>query len=167
MDVPTGSLDIASEVASVSASRPDRRAAESSASLTMPSASSARPSRGTVIDAATITRADMTVSVSLSDAHACVARPDALINAIGLYTSSPLPTTQSSAFFRHPVGVFRTRDQDRIAGLQSAPKRGDRRRQAIVVDIRIKGRQIGQATIDEHFHDLRSQSGDRVDKRRV
>ena len=111
----------------------------------------------------------MTLNVSLSDAHACVARPDALMSAIGFheFATADHPVQRVLQHSGHPVGVFRTRDQDRIAGLKSAPKRGDRRRQAIVVDIGIKGRQIGQATIDGHFHDLRSQSGDRADKRRV
>ena len=68
----------------------------------MPLASSALPSSGSVIDAAAITRADMTVSVSRSDVHACVARVDALISAIGLSISSPLPTSQSNPFFTTP-----------------------------------------------------------------
>ena len=40
-------------------------------------------------------------NVSASDLHGCVARADALIRAIGLSTSSPMPTTQS-AFFTTP-----------------------------------------------------------------
>ena len=55
-----------------------------------------------MIDASPMTRADITVKVSFNEAHACVARADALISATGLSTSSPLPTTQSSAFFMTP-----------------------------------------------------------------
>lgn len=68
----------------------------------MPSASSVRPCTGTVVDASGMTRADITVKVSKSDAHACVARADALMRATGLPISSPLPTIQSSAFFKTP-----------------------------------------------------------------
>jgi hypothetical protein len=44
----------------------------------------------------------MTADVSDSDPHACLARPDALIRAIGLSTRSPLSATQSKAFFITP-----------------------------------------------------------------
>ena len=47
-------------------------------------------------------RADMVVSVSFSDACACVAEKDVLIDATGLFMSSPVPTIQSSAFLRTP-----------------------------------------------------------------
>ena len=54
------------------------------------------------MDASRITRADITESVSTSDLQARVARLEAFRRATGLSTSSPLPTTQSSAFFRTP-----------------------------------------------------------------
>src|SRR5262249_42332040 len=44
----------------------------------------------------------MTDSVSTSELQARVARLEAFTRATGLSTSSPLPTTQSSAFFRTP-----------------------------------------------------------------
>jgi hypothetical protein len=55
-------------------------------------ASGVLPSSEIVIDASGITRADITVDVSASEAHACFARPGALIRAVGLSTNSPLPT---------------------------------------------------------------------------
>jgi len=72
------------------------------ASATMRSTSGDLPASGTVIDASCTTYADMTDSVSANDAQAWVARADVLIKAIGLFTSSPLLTTQSSAFFNTP-----------------------------------------------------------------
>ena len=90
-----------------------------------------------MIDAATMTRADMTVKVCVSDAHAWLARADALITAIGLWISSPLPTTQSSAFFTTPgtPWAYSGLDiQDRIARLQPGPKPGDRLRCALAFE---------------------------------
>ena len=48
------------------------------------------------------TVADMTVSVSTNELQACVARAEVLTRAIGFRMSSPLPTTQSRAFFNAP-----------------------------------------------------------------
>src|ERR1041385_9026028 len=55
-----------------------------------------------VIDDSETTLADITLSVSVSDAWAYVPRDDALKSATGLSTRSPLPTTQSRAFFNAP-----------------------------------------------------------------
>ena len=48
-------------------------------------------------------RPDIVLIVSDSAACACVARGDALMSAIGLFTNSSPPTNQSSAFFITPV----------------------------------------------------------------
>jgi hypothetical protein len=55
-----------------------------------------------VSDASLITRADITAIVSRSDAWACVAISEVFNMATGLSTSSPLPTSQSSAFLSDP-----------------------------------------------------------------
>jgi hypothetical protein len=54
---------------------------------------------GTATDAPSTSAASIVLSISASDAQACVARGEALIMATGYSWSSPLPTTQSSAFF--------------------------------------------------------------------
>ena len=48
------------------------------------------------------TSADMVRSVSTSDAWACTARAERFQRPTGFPTSSPLPTTQSKAFFSVP-----------------------------------------------------------------
>ena len=89
------------------------------ASATIAHESNVLPPSETVIDASRTTRADMTDNVFASDVHACVARAEVLIKATGLSISSPLATTQSSAFFRTP-GI-RGRTPDSISGPRRTP----------------------------------------------
>src|SRR4030095_15747521 len=92
----------APRTAAASASRAEHNKLERSTSSTMSVESQVLPCRGIVRDASRITQADMVVRISSNEAQACVARHDALMSATGLPTSSPLPTTQSSAFFNTP-----------------------------------------------------------------
>ena len=127
------------------------------------------PSSETVIDASRTTRADMTDSVFASDVHACVARAEALIKATGLSISSPLPTTQSSAFSGpwYSVGVLRTRYQDRVARLQPSSKPGDCRRRIVSIEIRIKGWKLLEFSVNRYFHGVWSEACDSSDERTV
>ncbi len=107
-----------------------------------------------MIDASSTTRADMTVRVSTSDAHACVARAEALINATGLSTNSPLPTTQSNAFFNTPgtpcaySGLEMSTASHRV---QLGSKSGDRLEWRVVVEVRVERWQVGETAIHGHF----------------
>ena len=136
----------------------------------MLSASGVLPPSGTVIDASSSTRADITSSVRASDSHAWVARADVLISATGLSISSPLATTQSSAFFRTPGtpwASLRTRYQDRIARLQRGSESGDRLRCRLFLEVRIEGRKRRELAVDGHFHTAWCETCDSADKRTV
>lgn len=78
------------------------RIPEISGSLQIPDASTLLLGRATVTHASGTNLAVMVVSVSVRDACACDDRGDALMSATGFSYSSPLLTSQSSAFFRVP-----------------------------------------------------------------
>ncbi len=102
------------------------------------------------MDASGTTLADMTVSVSFSDPCAYVECGETLISATGFSMSSPLPTTQSSAFFKAPGTrrVLGARDDDGVTRLQRGSECRHRRRRALAVVIRIERRQAGEPVVD-------------------
>src|SRR5262245_33096630 len=69
---------------------------------TMLSASKFRPNSGREIEASSIKRADMVVTISRNWACASTARDEVLITATGFPGNSKLLTSQSSAFFNEP-----------------------------------------------------------------
>src|SRR5262245_29897991 len=85
-----------------SASMADVNGADRCVLQRLPPASTSSRANANVIDASATTYPDMVVNVSQRDAWAWVARADALITATGLSMSSPLATSQSSAFFNTP-----------------------------------------------------------------
>ena len=108
-------------------------------------------SSGIVIDASSITRPDIVVSVSRSDACACVARAEALISAMGLSISSPLlddPVQRVLQHAGHSVSVFGTGNQDGVAGLKGRSKPDDCGRRCIGVQIRVERWNVRELTVD-------------------
>ena len=111
----------------------------------------------------------MVVNVSNSDAQACVARGDVLMRAIGFPISSPLPTTQSSAFFRAPGirRVLRAGDQHGITRVQPAPKCRDRLGRALLIEIGIERRKFGERVDDRYLDARRRKARRRCNQRAV
>jgi hypothetical protein len=108
-----------------------------------------------VIDASGTTCADITVSVSASDAQAWVALGDALISATGFSASSPLPTTQSRAFLRTPgtpwaySGLEITTPSAAPSWKRNLATTGSR---DVLVDVWIEGRQQLELVVDRYVH---------------
>src|SRR5271169_1202625 len=89
-------------IARANTSRAERTAAAIPGSAAIWLAVTGFPRSCRVTDASGTTRADITISVSVIDACACVPRGDELKSVTGLSTNSPLPTTQSRQFFKTP-----------------------------------------------------------------
>ena len=80
----------------------ERKAVDIPKSETISSTETGLPKSCSATEAPDNTFADITVSVSVSDACAYLPRADALKSVTGLSTISPLPTIQSRTFFRTP-----------------------------------------------------------------
>src|ERR1700722_10589998 len=89
-------------IAATKLSRARRSGREKLGSKAIWSGSRILPTRGTVIDASSIKRADIVVRTNLSWAWASTERGEVLISAIGFPGNWELLTSQSRAFFNEP-----------------------------------------------------------------